>query len=176
MAHSILAVLLDSGDTLVDEGTEERDTAGVVVRAQLIPGAGTLLRELKMRAYPLGLVADGPVSTFVNTLGAHVLLGLFDVRAISEEVGVEKPHPRIFRAALDALGIEPAAYGRVVMVGNNLARDVRGANSLGLISVWLDWAPRRRKTPADTLERPRYVIRTPMELIGLLDGMDHRQD
>jgi FMN phosphatase YigB (HAD superfamily) len=174
MPHAILAVLLDSGDTLVDEGTEFRDADETVVRADLIPGAAELIHELKHRGYPLALVADGPVSTFRNTLGAHGLFDLFDVHAISEEVGVSKPHPAMFQRAVDRLGIARAEYGRVVMVGNNLERDVRGANDFGLISVWIDWAPRRSKIPAHAAEVPQYIIHRPIELVALLEKLERR--
>ena len=59
------------------------------------------------------------------------------------------------------------------MVGNNLERDIAGANALGLISVWLDWAPRRSKTPADALEVPDYTIKSPLELLGVLDRLEN---
>jgi FMN phosphatase YigB (HAD superfamily) len=167
--HSILAVLFDSGDTLVDEGTEERDPAGVVIHAGLIPGAAELIGELKRRGYRLGLVADGQAVSFRNVLGQHGLYDLFEVHAISELVGVDKPHPTIFRAALAGLGIQPRDYSRVWMVGNNLERDVKGANALGLTSVWIDWAPRRAKVPADASEQPRHTIHLPLELIPLLE-------
>jgi putative hydrolase of the HAD superfamily len=171
-ARRILAVFLDSGDTLVDEGTEVKDEHQVTQRAELLPGAADLVRELKRRGYRLALVADGPVGTFVNVLGHHALYDLFDVRAISAEVGVEKPDKRIFQHALRLLEIPEDAYNRVVMVGNYLGRDIKGANALGLISVWLDWAPRRPKTPADALEVPQYIIKQPLELLSLLDALE----
>ena len=144
----------------------------VALSADLIPGADEMVREIKRRGYPLGLVADGPSGTFRNILSQHGLFDLFDVRAISEEVGVEKPDPAMFQTALTALGIQPEDYGRVVMVGNHLAKDIRGANELGLISVWLDWAPRRPKVPAEQVEVPRYTIRFPLELIALIDQLE----
>jgi putative hydrolase of the HAD superfamily len=58
------------------------------------------------------------------------------------------------------------------MVGNNLARDIKGANDLGLISVWLDWAPRRPKIPADPSEKPDYTIKSPQELLPLLQSLE----
>jgi putative hydrolase of the HAD superfamily len=58
------------------------------------------------------------------------------------------------------------------MVGNNLERDIAGANALGLRSVWLDWAPRRAKVPVSTLEVPDYVISSPWELVGLVRQID----
>jgi len=84
-----------------------------------------------------------------------------------------KPDARIFQYALQQLGIAPADYGRVIMVGNNLERDIKGANALGMVSVWLDWAPRRAKIPADASEQPRYTIKTPLELLPLLERLEH---
>ncbi len=165
--RKIRAIFFDSGDTIVDEATEIKDANEVTMEASLIPGAAETVRALKALGYPLALVADGPAGTFFNVLGHYELIGLFDALAISGQVGVEKPDPRIFRRALDQLNIPPVDYGQVLMVGNNLERDVKGANQLGLISVWLDWAPRRSKIPADDSERPRYTIKTPPELLDL---------
>ena len=172
MTVKILAVFLDSGDTLVDEGSQIWGPDEIVLQAELIPGAGELLPELKRRGYPLALVADGRSQSFRNVLSRHGLYDLFDAYAISEEVGVDKPHPAMFCVALDALGILPGQYGRVVMLGNNLERDVKGANALGLLSVWIDWAPRRAKVPADPSEQPCCTIKTPLELLTLLDTLE----
>jgi len=172
MNHYLRAIFLDSGDTIVDEGTEIKDAQAVVQRAELIPGASLMVRGIKERGYPLALVADGPVGTFQNVLTQHQLYHEFDVFAISGAVGVDKPDTRMFTHALQALQIEPEAYHRVVMVGNNLARDIKGANALGLISVWLDWAPRRAKIPADASETPHYTIKQPDALLPLLDEIE----
>lgn len=174
-AHKILAVLLDCGDTLVDEGTQVWGEANIALSAELIPGAGEMVRTLKQRGYPLALVADGLSASFRNLLGQHGLFDLFDAHAISEEVGVSKPEPAMYLTALRALGIQPEDYGRVVMVGNHLERDIRGANALGLISVWLDWAPRRPKIPADEVEVPRYTIHLPLELVQLIEQLEQNE-
>ena len=174
MSRYLLAICLDSGDTLVDEATEVKDAHGVTQRAELIPGAYELVLALKQRGYPLALVADGPTGTFRNVLPAHGLWDAFDAFAISGEVGVEKPDARMFRAALDQLGIAPAEYGRTLMLGNYLARDIKGANALGMISVWLDGAPRRPKIPVDASERPHYTIKQPLDLLPLLDELEQR--
>ncbi len=172
LEHHFLAICLDSGDTLVDEGTEIKDAQEVTLRAELIPGAAELVHTLKSRGYPLALVADGPVGTFRNVLTQHHLYDAFAVLAISGELGSIKPDARIFHHALQQLGIAPADYGRVIMVGNNLERDIKGANALGIVSVWLDWAPRRAKIPADASEQPCYTIKTPLELLTLLEKLE----
>ncbi len=57
-------------------------------------------------------------------LGEH-----FEVVVDSKLAGVEKPDPRIFRAALEQLGIEPAA---ALYVGDVYEVDVVGARAAGL--------------------------------------------
>jgi HAD superfamily hydrolase (TIGR01549 family) len=171
-ARRILAVLVDFGDTLSDQATEERDADGLMTGVALIDGARELLLALRERGLPVALVADGEVDESRILRVRHGLGDLFAAVAISEAVGASKPDPRPFRAALGALGIAPADHGRVVMLGNRLERDVRGANALGLISVWLDWSPRYRKIPAGPGEVPRHVIHRPLELLDVLDRLE----
>ncbi len=173
-AKSILAVGLDCGDTLIDESTEVKMAGDISLRAELIPGAAELMHELKQAGYPLALVADGPTATFENNLRPHGLYDLFDAVSISGAVGVAKPHPDIFHHAMQQLGIEKGDYGRVVMLGNHLGRDIKGANAVGMISIWLDWAPRRHKIPRDPSEVPQYTIKQPMELLTVLDYLENK--
>lgn len=172
MHRSILAVLLDCGDTFIDEGSEVKDENGATLTADLIPGAREALLALKAAGYRLALVADGPELTFRRELAQHNLEHIFECAAISERLGCEKPDRRMFEHVLNALGIAPAGYGRVVMVGNNLSRDIKGANALGLISVWVDWAPRRPKVPADDSEVPQFTIKSPAELPALIASLE----
>ena len=164
-------MLLDAGDTLVDEATQVT-VDGEIVAAELIPGAAAVVEAVAGR-WPLALVADGPRSTFANVLGRqHGLLDRFDALAISGDVGVEKPDPAMFATALDALAVERSTWGAAVMVGNNLRRDVAGAKALGLTTVWIDWAPRRRKVPRTELEQPDHAIAEPLELLAVLEALD----
>jgi putative hydrolase of the HAD superfamily len=176
MSSYLLAICFDFGDTLVDEATEVKDETLTTRRGELIPGADQVVRTLKRRGFRLALVADGRAGTYYNVLTQHGLYDLFDVFAISEQLGVEKPDPRMFVNALDRLGIARADYGRTVMVGNHLERDIKGANQVGMISVWLDWAPRRSKVPADPSEVPQYTIKAPLDLLPLIEALerDHR--
>jgi HAD superfamily hydrolase (TIGR01549 family) len=173
MKRKLEVICFDFGDTLADEGSEIKDPTGITLEAELIPGAAEVVKTLKVRGYPLALVADGFRGTYVNVLSHYKLWNLFDAIAISEEVGVEKPDARMFRTAFDQLGIQEQHYNRTVMVGNNLERDIRGANMLGMISVWLDWAPRRSKIPADALEVPDFTINLPFELMRVIEQLEN---
>ena len=71
--------------------------------------------------------------------GARLLdeLGLaerFVTIVISDRVGYGKPHPAIFRAALDAAGV-PAA--QAMHVGDSYTKDVLGASAAGMAAMLL---------------------------------------
>lgn len=167
------AVLLDCGDTLVDEGTEiKRPGTEVVVSAELIDGAAETLATLKAAGYRLILVADGPRETFSNILGQHGLWDLFDAHVISEDVGALKPSAKMFDTALVQAGLTRADVRHVVMVGNNLERDIAGANGVGIVSIFFSWSDRRSRVPATPLQTPDYVITALAQLPGLLKSIE----
>ncbi len=174
--RSLAALFFDLGDTLMVEESEVKDTERTTLRADLIPGMASALHTFRARGYPLALVADSRPNTPINVLRQHGLLDLFDHLAISEVVGASKPEPQIFCAALDALGIAPNEYGRVVMVGNNLERDIVGANRLGLISVHFCWSERRRSQPLTEEERPRHTVSSASELVALIEALEDRRN
>jgi FMN phosphatase YigB (HAD superfamily) len=170
--HSVVALLFDLGDTLMVEESEVKDAEGTTLQADLIPGVAEALHWFKERGYGLALVADSRPNTPLNVLRQHGLYDLFDYLAISEVVGAEKPDRRIFQAALEALGIPESDYVQVAMVGNNLERDVVGANRLGLVSVFFHCNDRRRSQPLTAEEEPRYTVSSAQELISLIAGLN----
>lgn len=169
--RNVWGVLFDIGDTLMIEATEQKDTEQTTQRADLWPGAAELVWSLRRQGYLLGLVADTRPGTYRNVLRQHGLYEAFDVFAISEELSCMKPDPRMFQHALDGLGLTEAEAPHVVMVGNNLARDVRGANALGIVSVWLHMNERYPLAPADDAERPRHEATSFAELAALLSRL-----
>jgi putative hydrolase of the HAD superfamily len=172
MEQKQIIVFLDSGDTIIDEGTEVRDEHDVVIRADLIPGADTMVRTLAERGYRLALVADGLAQSFKNMFIQHGIYDYFETMIYSETIKACKPSPRMFKAAIGAMDLTDADRSRIVMVGNNLSRDIKGANAMGITSVHLNWTPRYPKTPADDSERPDYTISEPMELVELIERLN----
>jgi putative hydrolase of the HAD superfamily len=166
------AVMIDSGDTLVDEATEIRDADGYVVEAALIPGAIEMVRRLAADGYRLVLVADGYKKSFDNVLGFHGVRQHLEAEIISEVLGCQKPDQRMFEAALAALDLDASDAGSVVMIGNHLSRDISGANHRGIISIWQNWSPRREKQAAQPEEIPDYIVRGPGEIPALLEFIE----
>ena len=164
----VRAILFDLGDTIMQETSEIKDADSTTMRADLFPGMAEALRALKGSGHQLGLVADTRPGTYRNVLGQHGLLELFDAFAISEELDTRKPDARMFLHALQALGVPQADFGRVMMVGNNLARDIRGANALGLLSVLIRWNTRYPGAPADPEEVPLHTVHSAEGLLRLV--------
>ena len=170
-AGQLAAILFDLGDVIMCEETEEK-IDGVTQRAELVPGMAALLRDLHGAGKRLGLVADTREGTYLNVLRQHGLFDLFAIFVISDLLGCEKPDRRMFAHALAGLGLGPGDRPRVVMVGNNLSRDIRGANALGLVSIWFAWNERYPLEPAGPDERPTYQAGDAEELRALLAALD----
>lgn len=168
-----LIIFIDSGDTLIDEGSEVRKVkGGVVYEAEFIPGAKEMVKELKARGYRLALVADGLKESFDRMYAQHQMEDIFEKRAVSEIVGEDKPSAKMFRTAMELMGLKEEDKNRIIMVGNNIKRDIVGANRFGIHSVLLTWSPRYDMTPMTEEETPEYRIEEPMRLLELVEKLE----
>lgn len=172
MDHKLI-IFTDIGDTVVDEGTEIREVpCGVVLKAGCIPGAKDSMLQLYQEGYTIAMVADGLVESFYNTMTQNGLEHIFAAKSISEEWGAEKPNEIMFRKAMEKLGLTDADKSRIIMIGNNLKRDIVGAKRFGIRSVLLSWSPRYNMVPSCEEEIPDYVIARPDELPALVHKLD----
>ena len=114
--------------------------------AFLLPGAEQLCRALAP-ACTLAIVTNGVASTQRSRFFHSPLSSLIPYLFISEEVGAAKPSPAFFRPVLQTLGARRPE--RVLVVGDNLATDIRGGLDAGLPTVWYN--PRRLPNPTQWL-------------------------
>lgn len=117
------------------------------------PGAIDTLRTLRARGLKIALVSnfDGRLHRVVAELG---LKPFFDAVIVSSEAGWAKPSPRIYAAALAALGVEP---GAALMVGDRPKEDAAGAAAAGLKALLYD--PRGRAPGPGSIRDLRQVLR-----------------
>jgi FMN phosphatase YigB (HAD superfamily) len=104
-----------------------------------------------------------------RVLAVYGLLDLFDVTVFSNEFGVSKPHPSIFRHTLTALGgVEP---GAALHVGDIERLDVEGALGAGMRSAL--YAPLSLDGGAGDGKAPRtaadFVVRDWRDFADQLD-------
>jgi putative hydrolase of the HAD superfamily len=98
------------------------------------PGAAELLAELRSRGVRLALVTNGTSDLQRRKLAVAGLDEYFDAVVASCDIGIGKPDPAIFAAALDALGV---GASEAVMVGNDRERDIEGAAAAGIRAHWV---------------------------------------
>ena len=119
-----------------------------------VPGAADALRWCKAQGLQVVLVTntlsrgDAEVTRDWERAG---LADAIDAVVSSHDAGWEKPHPAIYRRALDLARVEPA---EAFMVGDDPVRDVRGAQAVGLRAIWRRTAYHR--LPADV--RPDALV------------------
>lgn len=105
--------------------------------------------------YIIGLLSNG--NSYPERTG---LPGIFQFVVFSQDYGIEKPDPKIFRIALEKAG---CSNEQLLHVGDSLSNDVVGAKAAGIRSVWLNrLESTERNTDVD------FEIRSLRELPGLL--------
>ena len=169
-----LVIFIDSGDTLVNEETQVFDECGVVMSANLVEGAEELIQYLNREHYQVVLVADGKYKSFQNVYNAYHLWQCFNGCVISECIGCEKPDRRMFQTATQLLSLEEKDKRNIVMIGNNLKRDIAGANQFGITSIWMDWSPRYFHSMDEIDWEPDYTVHSMAELDILLRDLENK--
>jgi len=122
------------------------------------------LQNLKMRGFRLGIISNG-----ADDENTQTLIDKADIRSYFEFIlssgafGLRKPHPRIFRAALDHFKIPPE---QTVMIGDSLKADTYGAHQVGMKSIWI--TRRSVETAAEADIQPDAVVTSLSEIPPLL--------
>jgi putative hydrolase of the HAD superfamily len=147
--------VLDLFDLSPDDAERVTALRREVTRRGLVPvpGAVETIAALRDRGLKTGLItvcSDDVVKLWEET-DFH---GLFDAEVFSAAVGLRKPDPRIYRIALEKLGVEAED---AMFVGDGANDELAGAERVGLIAVGVesptgelpdDWdGPRIRELP-----------------------------
>jgi putative hydrolase of the HAD superfamily len=103
--HQVMlsALGIEASASLLSELDQPLDAAEVV---ELFPEVIEVLDELRRRGVRMAVVSDN-WATLPELHAGLGLAGYFEVYAISEVLGCNKPDPRMYRHASDRLGLEP---------------------------------------------------------------------
>ena len=82
---------------------------------------------------PVIIVTNGITKVQRARFAKSPLQSLAAAVVISEEIGVAKPDPEMFRIALKPFGIAPQ---EALMIGDRLSGDILGANRAGMDACW----------------------------------------
>ena len=129
-------------------------------RFSLLEGAEELVRYLAKK-YPLTVVTNGFVEVQYEKFDKSGLRDCFAHIVLSEEIGCQKPNPRIFEEALRMNGLQAED---VVMIGDSWNSDIQGAINAGIDQIWI----RKSKDPLPEGQSATYVVKTLSEIMEIL--------
>ena len=126
----------------------------------LLPGAEEIVRYLAEK-YPLTIVTNGFIEVQYEKFDKSGLRDCFAHIVLSEEVGCQKPNPRIFEEALRMNGLQAED---VVMLGDSWNSDIQGAINAGIDQIWI----RKSKDPLPEGQSATYLVQSLSEVMEIL--------
>ncbi len=129
---------------------------------RLFPDAVPTIEEFRSRGLKVGVISnfEGWLKTLLDVLEIREL---FDVVAISGDLGWEKPDARIFEWAMSEAGVGPS---NSLHVGDSPNFDAQPAHDLGMCGVLLD-----RHGRWIDLDAPYERVTTLSEIVSLVEGL-----
>ena len=131
----------------------------------LYPHAQMTLLELAKRGIRLGVVSDAPRLQVWLRLCGLGLQHVFDAVVTFDDTGERKPAPAPFREVLRRLGVDPH---EALMIGDWAERDVVGAKSLGMKTVFARYGD----TFDTKVSGADYDVDDVFELVRIVDGLN----
>jgi putative hydrolase of the HAD superfamily len=129
--------MFDWGDTIMVDDPRMDTPMCQWPMVEIVDGAEEVLRALHARRTIV--MATGAAQSGEADIRAALqrvnLAHFFDRIFCFKNTGLRKPSVEFYRYILEALQTSPAD---VLMVGDNFASDILGANRLGIAGVWLN--------------------------------------
>ncbi len=141
-------------------GARER-LMNLYLTLDVFPEVPDTLRRLKQAGLRTAILSNGSPKMLDAAVRAAGLEQLLDAVLSVEEVGVYKPHPKVYQLAVDRLGI-PA---RAIAFQSSNAWDAYAASAFGMQVVWCNrYGQRRERLPG----APDRIVASLAELPALV--------
>jgi HAD superfamily hydrolase (TIGR01549 family) len=139
----------------------------VLQQVRIEPGTHEMLKDFRQRGLRLAIVSNtcAPGHCLDRHLEKEQLLEYFPIRIYSSHTIYRKPHPEIFRIALESLGV---AADQAMFVGDLIRADIKGARRAGMRTVW---KPAVHPARCSRRNRPDHIIRKITELPKVLESL-----
>jgi putative hydrolase of the HAD superfamily len=124
---------------------------------RLFPHVRETLELLAAKPYRLAIISNGSRTKQEQQIKLLHLQSLFPTEHLfsSQNEGIRKPNPHLFKQALQTMGISPA---QAVMVGDSWNNDITGAANAGMDAIWLHQAAADQKQSSQRKLGSRKVI------------------
>jgi putative hydrolase of the HAD superfamily len=164
LARAMLAdVGVDVDDVALERFLVAEHAAWAPAR-RLASTTHALLDAIRERGLKTGIVSNAfdPGWLLMRDLDEMELAPRLDVAVFSSDVGLRKPHPKIFLRALEELTVQP---DHALFVGDRLRQDVGGAHALGMRTVQAMWF--RAEEDVDGIE-PDFRAFTQFDVLNVV--------
>jgi 2-haloacid dehalogenase len=145
---------------IADPALRER-LMNLYLELEPFPEVPSMLEAVRGAGYRTAILSNGSPAMLASLVGKAGLASAFDAVLSVEEVGVYKPHPRVYQLAVDRLGIQADA----IAFQSSNGWDAYGAAAFGMRVVWCNrYGQRPERLPG----RPAREVRSLAELPALL--------
>ena len=127
-----------------------------------LEGALELCRELQEKGFDLYIITNGVTDTQKRRLSRSGLLPFISEVFISETLGYQKPRKEFFDIVLGKIPEKDTS--KILVVGDSLTSDIKGAMNAGLESVWLNL----KKAELPQEYTPDYIIEDIRDFRGIV--------
>ncbi len=114
------------------------------------------------KEYRVAIVTNGLEEVQTKRVRNSILKSHVECTVISDEIGIQKPDPKIIDHTLEKMG--HTSKSDVVIVGDSLTSDIQGGINAGIDTVWYN--PYNKKNDTDIT--PTYTIKTLSQLFSTL--------
>jgi putative hydrolase of the HAD superfamily len=132
---------------------------------RLVPGAVKVLDYLHHR-YKMSIITNGFKEVQVEKLSQTGLMKYFDKVFISEEIGAQKPHKKIFEHAVKSMN---ALKKKSLMIGDSWDADIVGAQLFGMDQIY--YCPKSEKLPLTEEPQSANFPKTTTTIINHLEQL-----
>jgi putative hydrolase of the HAD superfamily len=123
---------------------------------RLMPDADRVVRYLASK-YPLTIVSNGFKEVQYYKFEHSGLSDCLTHTLVSDEIGINKPQPEIFRIALERNGVKA---DEAIMIGDSYSSDIAGAKAAGIDQIWLH--------DGETSETATFIVPRLTDIMNIL--------
>ena len=123
----------------------------------LLPDAEQVVKFLAAK-YPLTIISNGFKEVQYYKFSHSGLEKYFTHTIISEEVGINKPNPRLFEIALERNGVSASD---ALMIGDSYTSDIEGAKAANIDQLWICQNPQEGQTAT-------YIVPKLTDILSIL--------
>ncbi len=145
----------------IDDAVLRKDLMQAYLQLETYPEVRSVLQRLKQHGMRTAILSNGSPKMLDAAVNSAGISGLLDAVLTVEDVGIYKPHPKVYQWAVDQLGVTAAH----ISFQSSNSWDAVAAATFGMRVAWINrFSQRRERLTA----QPDAELRTLDELPPLL--------